>query len=118
MTQLAEKFQAGGSIVSSPSFFKILDSANKPSVGVAGEAGPEAILPLRRMRGGELGVLARIAAREDREDRRGGGPTVFIDARGADRQGLQELKSYVERLDGTLEFRASRVLEAMVRRTA
>ena len=45
---------ARGGIVDSPTFFQ----ARGISRGVAGEAGPEAILPLRRGRGGRLGVEA------------------------------------------------------------
>ena len=46
-----QAFQRGG-IVDSPTFF----SARNVPRGVAGEAGPEAILPLRRGRDGRLGV--------------------------------------------------------------
>ena len=46
-----QAFQRGG-IVDSPTFF----SARNVPRGVAGEAGPEAILPLRRGPGGRLGV--------------------------------------------------------------
>ena len=48
-----QAFQLGG-IVDSPTFF----SARNVPRGVAGEAGPEAILPLRRGPGGRLGVEA------------------------------------------------------------
>lgn len=43
---------AYGGIVDTPTFF----SARGISQGLAGEAGPEAILPLRRLPGGQLGV--------------------------------------------------------------
>lgn len=45
---------AAGGVVDSPTFF----SARGVPSGVAGEAGPEAILPLRRGRDGRLGVAA------------------------------------------------------------
>ena len=47
-----------GSLI--PSFGKAADGAliKGPSIGLAGEAGPEAILPLKRGRGGRLGVEA------------------------------------------------------------
>jgi len=63
-----------GSVVSSPTLFKFASGS-----GLMGEAGPEAILPLKRGAGGKLGV---------RLDAGGGGMTVNnyynIDARGAD----------------------------------
>ena len=56
---------AGGDIFGSPTLFNI---------GMMGESGPESIMPLARMPGGQLGVHAGG----------GGGPTVYIDARGSD----------------------------------
>lgn len=50
-------FAAGG-IVSAPTYFPMRDGA-----GLMGEAGPEAILPLRRGPDGRLGVAAGAAAR-------------------------------------------------------
>lgn len=47
--------QYSSSILSSPTFFKF---ANGGSIGVAGEAGPEGILPLQRQANGKLGVAA------------------------------------------------------------
>ena len=44
---------ASGGVVDSPTFFKFAQGA-----GVMGEAGPEAILPLKRGAGGKLGVSA------------------------------------------------------------
>lgn len=55
------KFAAGGafrnSIVSSPTLFKFADGGTT-NLGVMGEAGPEAIMPLRRNSAGRLGVEA------------------------------------------------------------
>lgn len=47
-----------GSVVSSPTIFKF---AKGGSLGLMGEAGSEAILPLSRMTNGELGVKAQLA---------------------------------------------------------
>jgi len=44
-----------GGIVSSPTMFKFGGS----NLGIMGEAGPEAILPLQRGKGGKLGVIAQ-----------------------------------------------------------
>ena len=66
---------ARGGVVSSPTLFPL---------GMMGEAGPEAIMPLRRLSSGELGVAAG-----------GGGRSAsvvinnHIDARGAD-SGVEE----------------------------
>lgn len=48
---------ARGGVVDSPTFFKFA-SGGSFSNGVMGEAGPEAILPLKRGAGGKLGVIA------------------------------------------------------------
>jgi phage-related minor tail protein len=44
---------AGGGIIDRPTIFPMKNGA-----GLMGEAGPEAIMPLRRTRGGALGVVA------------------------------------------------------------
>ena len=49
-----ERFQSGG-IVQRPTLFPM-----RSGMGLMGEAGPEAIMPLTRLRGGELGVKATI----------------------------------------------------------
>ena len=48
-------FFANGGIVSSPSFFQFADGG-KINMGMMGEAGPEAIMPLKRGADGKLGV--------------------------------------------------------------
>ena len=48
------KYRKGG-IVNSPTMFAYGGS----NLGIMGEAGPEAILPLKRGRGGKLGVIAQ-----------------------------------------------------------
>lgn len=50
-----QKFASGG-IVNSPTTFGF----NRGKTGLMGEAGTEAILPLRRGRGGDLGVAAQV----------------------------------------------------------
>ncbi|HZW25167.1 MAG TPA: tape measure protein [Gallionella sp.] len=52
---------ARGGVVDSPTFFKFA-SGGSFSNGVMGEAGPEAILPLKRGAGGRLGVVAEGGA--------------------------------------------------------
>ena len=74
-------------------------------LGLAGEAGPEAILPLARMTSGELGVKAAMVRLPEASS--AGGPVVIneftIDARGADREGLREVMALIQvvRREGT-----------------
>ncbi len=90
---------ARGGIVDTPEAFAFANG-----LGIMGEAGPEAILPLARARSGELGVRAMIGNRSAA----GGsapaaaGMTVFIDARGADREGLARVERKVHELHGEL----------------
>ena len=48
-----------GGIVTKPTFFKFADGG-AVNTGVMGEAGPEAIMPLKRGLDGKLGVAARL----------------------------------------------------------
>jgi hypothetical protein len=50
---------ATGGIVTKPTFFKYADGGTFNN-GVMGEAGPEAIMPLKRGADGKLGVAARL----------------------------------------------------------
>tara|TARA_R100000773_G_scaffold532_7_gene1028 strand:- start:1396 stop:1878 length:483 start_codon:yes stop_codon:yes gene_type:complete len=64
-----------GGVVNSPTYFRYGGS----NLGIMGEAGPEAIMPLKRGRGGKLGVVAQ-----------GGGTgniTVNVDASGSSVEG-------------------------------
>lgn len=61
---------AKGGVVAAPSFFPL-----GTGLGVAGEAGPEAILPLRRGSDGRLGVAAPMT---------GGGPSVTLNVTASD----------------------------------
>ena len=109
LTALAKGGAFTNSIVDRPTLFPMASGA-----GLMGEAGPEAVLPLTRLANGELGVKtpapAAVAA----------GPVIVynIDARGADREGMNRLVAVVRNqgarinyIDKTLERRA---VEAMV----
>lgn len=66
---------ASGGVLGGPTVFPMANG-----VGLAGEAGPEAVMPLRRMASGRLGV-------ESNDNRRGSSGSSFIfqiDARGAE----------------------------------
>ena len=64
-----------GGVVNSPTYFKYGGS----NLGIMGEAGPEAIMPLKRGRGGKLGVIA--------EGGGGANITVNVDASGTSVEG-------------------------------
>jgi len=82
-----QKF-AGGGVVSSPTLFPL-----RSSLGLMGEAGDEAILPLARLPGGQLGVQASGAV---------GGATVVInqqfDFKGASLEAVSLLKREANRI--------------------
>ncbi len=99
ITALARGGALTNRILRRPTLFPLADG-----LGLAGEAGPEAVLPLARMRSGELGVQAALAHLPAAG---GSGPaaagmTVFIDARGADREGLARVERKVQELHGDL----------------
>jgi hypothetical protein len=87
------KRYAQGGIVDTPEAF-----AFARGLGIMGEAGPEAILPLARLASGELGVKARIERLA--EAPAPAAPVVIneftIDARGADREGLREVMALIQ----------------------
>jgi hypothetical protein len=64
------KFASGG-IVSSPTLFKFADGGTTRT-GLMGEAGPEAIMPLKRGADGSLGVQANGLREAMNQDRAGG----------------------------------------------
>ena len=63
---------ANGGIVSSPTLFKFADGGTTRT-GLMGEAGPEAIMPLKRGSDGSLGVQASGLREAMNQDRAGGG---------------------------------------------
>ena len=73
------KFAYGG-VITKPKLFPMANG-----IGLMGEAGPEAILPLQRGRGGKLGVIAQ-----------GGGTgniTVNVDASGSSAEGDNQISA-------------------------
>jgi lambda family phage tail tape measure protein len=62
---------ANGGIVSSPTLFKFADGGTTRT-GLMGEAGPEAIMPLKRGADGSLGVQANGLREAMNQDRAGG----------------------------------------------
>ena len=70
---------ARGGIVTKPTFFKYA-SGGAGNFGLMGEAGPEAIMPLRRGRNGKLGVESSGGV---------GNVVVNVDASGSNVQGDQ-----------------------------
>ncbi|ATE60171.1 tape measure protein [Thauera sinica] len=106
-------FAAGGAfgageVLTRPTLFRFADGAAYRS-GVAGEAGPEAALPLKRMQGGKLGVYADFAGMPAAAP----GPiyvSIAVNADGSGRSeattsGRADASSYAElgrRLEGTV----------------
>ena len=70
------KFASGG-IVSSPTLFKFADGGTTRT-GLMGEAGPEAIMPLKRGADGSLGVQANGLREAMNQDRAAGGGTPVL----------------------------------------
>jgi phage-related minor tail protein len=74
-------FAAGG-IIGTPTYFPLLNGG----VGLAGEAGPEAIMPLTRGADGSLGVAA---------SRAGAGPNVTIHIATPDAESFRRSETYI-----------------------
>jgi phage-related minor tail protein len=70
---------ASGGVIGTPSYFPMAGGA-----GLAGEAGPEAIMPLQRAADGSLGVAAQ-----------GGGNTIHVQIATPDLDGFRRSESYV-----------------------
>jgi phage-related minor tail protein len=114
-TAAAQRFARGG-VLESPTLFRFARG-----VGLAGEAGPEAILPLARMGDGKLGVLAGAPPLSqagpppllDMGGAGAGGATtvnITINAPGADREGLREVKAELREVRNDL-VRVNRSIE-------
>jgi lambda family phage tail tape measure protein len=73
-------FAAGG-VIGTPTYFPMTDGG----VGLAGEAGPEAIMPLRRGPDGRLGVASQG----------GGGASVTVNIATPDAESFRRSESYV-----------------------
>lgn len=73
---------AHGGVVSSPTFFPL----NSRQTGLAGEAGPEAILPLRRGADGRLGVASSGA---------GQGMTINFNVTATDAESFRQSESQI-----------------------
>jgi phage-related minor tail protein len=71
-------FAAGG-VIAAPSYFPLGDGG----VGLAGEAGPEAIMPLQRGADGRLGVVG------------GGGSTIHVSIATPDPDSFRRSESYI-----------------------
>jgi phage-related minor tail protein len=71
---------ASGGVIGTPSYFPMAGN----DVGLAGEAGPEAIMPLQRAADGSLGVAAQ-----------GGGNTIHVQIATPDVEGFRRSESYV-----------------------
>lgn len=72
---------ASGGVIGSPTYFPLPSGGT----GLAGEAGPEAIMPLRRGADGRLGVAAS----------RGGGNSVVVNIATPDADSFRRSESYV-----------------------
>lgn len=72
-------FAAGG-VIGTPSYFPLMDGG----VGLAGEAGPEAILPLQRGPDGRLGIVGQ-----------GGGNSIHVSIATPDVESFRRSESYV-----------------------
>lgn len=75
-------FAAGG-VIGTPTYFPLMSGG----VGLAGEAGPEAILPLTRGPNGQLGVASAGG--------QGGGPNVTIHIATPDADSFRRSESYI-----------------------
>lgn len=71
---------ASGGVIGTPTYFPMMDGG----VGLAGEAGPEAIMPLRRGPDGRLGVAGQ-----------GGGNSVTIQIATPDLESFRRSESYI-----------------------
>lgn len=93
------KYFAEGGIFGAATLFSI---ANGGGLGVLGERGPEAVMPLARLPGGSLGVRSAGGGQ-------GGDSHYYIDARGATpgvEDKIANIIRYVQGIDASIEKRA------------
>ncbi len=80
-TETSPRLFAAGGVIGAPSYFPMLDGG----VGLAGEAGPEAIMPLQRGPDGRLGVAGAGA----------GGNTINVSIATPDADSFRRSESYI-----------------------
>ncbi|MGO4173740.1 phage tail length tape measure family protein [Bosea sp. TAF32] len=97
---MAVPFANGGafsnSILTSPTLFRFADGGTVRR-GLAGEAGPEAVMPLRRNSSGQLGVMAAVQSPANSNSAsRSDAPVIFqVNAQGAGPREIDELKRVI-----------------------
>jgi hypothetical protein len=96
---------ARGAVISGPHLFRF----GRGGIGLLGEAGPEAILPLKKING-RLGVTAEISGAPS------SGMTVNIDARGAQRGVETAIRSALSGLEDRVIARAVAAMADATRR--
>ncbi|MEO0035411.1 MAG: hypothetical protein RLZZ501_1434 [Pseudomonadota bacterium] len=100
------------SIVSSPTLFAFAHGA-----GLMGEEGEEGIFPLRRLASGDLGVQGVVPEGAGNDNQAAASTNhIYIDARGADREGLAALQRQIAALNATIETRAVGAVMTAARR--
>lgn len=98
-TASVQRFAAGGVVDRATAF------PMRRGIGVMGEAGPEAIMPLRRGPDGKLGVAAAGGGRAAQIS-----VVVNLDARGADAAAVPAINGRIDRLERDLPGRVAKVL--------
>lgn len=97
--------QALGGVVSSPSYFRYPGGR----LGLMGESGPEAIMPLTRI-GGRLGVRAKLDGNGSK------GLTLNMDLRGAQPGVGAEVRRAIEEMGGVIERNIPAIVSEHMRR--
>lgn len=84
------------SVLTSPTLFRFAEGGTVRR-GLAGEAGPEAVMPLRRNSAGQLGVMAAVQSAANSNTASGrDAPVIFqVNAQGAGPREIDELKRVI-----------------------